>query len=52
MLGDAWNQYLQLPIEHPCERDEFCRAIHACQGIVLARPAIRGLAEKGQGYKK
>ncbi|CNE47899.1 phage-like protein [Yersinia bercovieri] len=52
MLGDAWNQYLQLPIEHPCERDEFYRAIHGCQRIILARPAIRGLAEKGQGYKK
>ncbi|WP_227726211.1 hypothetical protein [Yersinia proxima] len=52
MLGDAWNQYLQLSIEHPCDRDEFCRAIHNCQRIILARPAIRGLAEKGQGYKK
>ncbi|ELI8013272.1 hypothetical protein [Yersinia enterocolitica] len=52
MLGDAWNQYLQLSTEHLCERDEFCRAIHACQRIILARPAIRGLAEKGQGYKK
>ncbi|WP_145538273.1 hypothetical protein [Yersinia kristensenii] len=52
MLGDAWNQYLQLPVEHPSERDEFCRAIHDCQRIILARPAIRGLAEKGQGYKK
>ncbi|CQR09268.1 TPA: hypothetical protein ACTR19_001336 [Yersinia enterocolitica] len=52
MLGDAWNQYLKLPIEHPCERDEFCRAIHVCQSIVLARPAVRGLASKGQGYQK
>ncbi|OVZ75354.1 hypothetical protein [Yersinia kristensenii] len=52
MLGDAWNQYLQLPVGHPSERDEFCRAIHDCQRIILARPAIRGLAEKGQGYKK
>ncbi|HHM0700999.1 TPA: hypothetical protein ACREY0_001802 [Yersinia enterocolitica] len=47
MLGDAWNQYLKLPIEHPCERDEFCRAIHVCQSIVLSRPAVRGLASKG-----
>ncbi|EKN6414450.1 hypothetical protein DVQ15_08910 [Yersinia enterocolitica] len=52
MLGDAWNQYLLLPIEHPSERAEFCRAIHDCQRIILARPAIRGLAEKGSGYKK
>ncbi|HEN3291068.1 TPA: hypothetical protein U5D59_000437 [Yersinia enterocolitica] len=52
MLGDAWNQFLRLPPEHPMERDEFCLAIHACQRILLARPAIRGLANKGQGYKK
>ncbi|EPZ8126036.1 hypothetical protein ACXV6R_003933 [Yersinia enterocolitica] len=51
MLGDVWNQYLQLPTEHPNERDEFCRAIHAGQALILARAAIRGLADKGQGYK-
>lgn len=51
ILGDAWNQFLTLPVEHPAGRDEFCRAIHHCQNMVLARPAIRALAEKGQGYK-
>lgn len=51
LLGDAWNLYLTLPVEHPMGRDEFCRAIHHCQNMVLARPAIRALAEKGQGYK-
>ncbi|MEG1467446.1 MAG: hypothetical protein RR987_11710 [Hafnia sp.] len=51
LLGDAWNLYLGLPVEHPMGRDEFCRAIHHCQNMVLARPAIRALAEKGQGYK-
>lgn len=51
LLGDAWNLYLALPVEHPMGKDEFCRAIHHCQNMVLARPAIRALAEKGQGYK-
>lgn len=51
LLGDAWNLYLTLPVEHPMGRDEFCRAIHLCQNMVLARPAIRALSEKGQGYK-
>lgn len=51
LLGDVWNQFLALPLEHPAGRDEFCRAIHYCQSLVLARPAIRALAEKGQGYK-
>lgn len=52
LLGDAWNLYLTLPVEHPMGRDEFCRAIHHCQNMVLARPAIRVLARKGQGYKR
>lgn len=43
MLGDVWNAYLELPIEHPCEREEFCRAIHACQDMILSRPAIRAM---------
>ena len=51
MLGDVWNRYLTLPKEHPSENEEFCRAIHACQSIVLSRPAIRALADKGQGWK-
>ena len=37
MLGEAWNEYLKLPIEHPMEQKEFCSAIHTCQNIVLAR---------------
>ncbi len=40
MLGDVWNQYLQRPTEHPHERDEFCRAIHAGQALILARAAM------------
>ncbi|TBL68164.1 hypothetical protein [Hafnia alvei] len=51
ILGDAWNQFLALPVEHPAGRDEFCRAIHHCQSLVLARPAIRALADKEQGFK-
>ncbi|WP_421057629.1 hypothetical protein [Klebsiella variicola] len=43
LLGDAWDLYLSLPVEHPNERSEFCQAIHACQSIVLSRPAVRAL---------
>ncbi|MBW3503347.1 hypothetical protein CJF43_07220 [Pseudomonas fragi] len=43
MLGDAWNEYLKLPIEHPMEQKEFCSAIHACQNMVLARCGVRAL---------
>lgn len=51
LLGDAWNLYLTLPVEHPSGREEFCRAIHHCQNMVLSRPAIRALADKGQGFR-
>ncbi len=43
MLGDAWNEYLKLPIEHPMEQREFCSAIHACQNMVLARCCVRAI---------
>jgi hypothetical protein len=41
MLGRVWNEYLVLPVEHPMDRDEFCRAIHACQDMVLSRSGRR-----------
>lgn len=39
LLGQAWNELLMLPEIHPADRDEFLRAIHAAQNIILARPA-------------
>ena len=43
MLGEAWSEYLKLPIEHPMGQKEFCSAIHACQNMVLARCGARAL---------
>ncbi|WP_054892291.1 MULTISPECIES: hypothetical protein [unclassified Pseudomonas] len=43
MLGDAWNAYLELPVEHPMDRGEFCTSIHRCQDQVLARAGRRAL---------
>ncbi|MBJ2259094.1 hypothetical protein [Pseudomonas psychrophila] len=43
VLGEAWNEYLKLPVEHPMGQKEFCSAIHACQNIVLARCGVRAL---------
>lgn len=48
MLGDVFNAYMLLPVEHQMEQREFCQAIHACQNIVLSRPAVRYLKEKGE----
>ncbi|EOX2980405.1 hypothetical protein P3801_32130 [Pseudomonas aeruginosa] len=43
LLAQAWNAYLRLPVEHEAEAPEFCRAIHACQDMVLARCGRRAL---------
>ncbi|WPZ06578.1 hypothetical protein [Pelagerythrobacter marinus] len=42
-LGECWDMFLKLPIEHPDDRDEFRRGIHSLQNIVLARPALRSI---------
>lgn len=47
LLGDLWNEYLQLPVEHPMEREEFCKAVHVCQDIVLSRCGRRALQTAG-----
>lgn len=43
LLAQTWNAYLRLPVEHMAEAPEFCRAIHACQDMVLARCGRRAL---------
>lgn len=40
-LGEIWNLFLALPIEHPMARSEFCTGVHTLQNHVAARPAIR-----------
>ncbi|WP_374979021.1 hypothetical protein PSGK_18935 [Pseudomonas solani] len=44
LLGQAWSAYLQLPVEHAAEAPEFCRAVHACQDMVLARCGRRAMS--------
>jgi hypothetical protein len=41
LLGAAWNRFAGLPVQHPADKDEMARAIHAAQNIVMARPAQR-----------
>lgn len=40
-LAAAWNMFLSLPEAHASDRDEFMRAIHAAQNILLAREALK-----------
>lgn len=49
LLGQAWNKFLELPVLHTMDHQEFCHAIHAAQNIVLARAGLReeGIAIEG-----
>lgn len=39
-LGECFFDFTKLLVLHPADEDEFMRAIHAAQNIVLARPAF------------
>jgi hypothetical protein len=46
LLGAAWNEFVQLPLLHPQERDEMCGLIHRCQEKVMARPVLAELNKR------
>uniref|UniRef100_UPI0035C9A0CE hypothetical protein n=1 Tax=uncultured Sphingomonas sp. TaxID=158754 RepID=UPI0035C9A0CE len=41
LLGEAWNAFLAMPVEHSDHQDEFRHAIHAAQDLVLSRVGAR-----------
>lgn len=41
LLAQAWNTFIELPVLHHADREEFGRAIHAAQNIILAREGLR-----------
>ena len=41
LLAMAWNKFCKLPVLHHADSEEFVRAIHAAQNIVLARVGLR-----------
>ena len=44
-LAKAMNKFEELPVMHSDDFDEFFRAIHAAQNIVMAREAVRAYPE-------
>ncbi len=48
-LAEAWNKYTLLPNHPPKEIDDFRKAVHDAQRIVLARPGRRQI-EDTAGY--
>lgn len=45
-LAMAWNRFTALPVLHQWEGQEFMRAIHEAQKIVMARPVLREQHER------
>lgn len=45
LLANAWNAFLELPVEHGDDQTEFRHIIHAAQEKVLARPTRRSMAD-------
>lgn len=41
LLAEAWNKFVLLPFQQPGEQNEFMRALHEMQRLVLARPVVR-----------
>lgn len=47
-LGEIWNLFLKLPVEHPTANLEFCAGIHGLQHHIAARPALRILNKRDE----
>ena len=45
-LQQAWNAFIELPIDHPDEQAEFRHGIHALQNAIMARPTARLINEE------
>jgi hypothetical protein len=43
-ISEVWNAFLQLPMIHPDDQNEFRFHIHALQNMILAREGIRVLS--------
>ena len=41
LLGDAWDEYLKLPVDHPSHQADFVAAIHSAQRLIAIRVARR-----------
>lgn len=44
-LVDAWNEFINLEVQHPNERDYFADGIHMCQSVLMARILRRDYPE-------
>lgn len=50
LTEEIWNRFLELPINHPMERDEMAIKIHDIQRMIISRPGFRLNQEMFKGY--
>lgn len=41
LTAELWNRFLELPINHPMEKDEMAIKIHDIQRMIISRPGFR-----------
>lgn len=52
LTEEIWNRFLELPINHPMERDEMAIKIHDIQRMIISRPGFRMNKEIFKRYGK
>lgn len=52
LTEEIWNRFLELPINHPMEKDEMAIKIHDIQRMIISRPGFRMNQEMFKGYGK
>lgn len=51
-LVSAWNKFIKLEKQHPCDINEFGDAIHRLQGLLAMRPLRRQYPDYWKSYKE
>ena len=51
-LVSAWNKFIKLEKQHPCDINEFGDSIHKLQGILAMRPLRRQYPDYWKSYKE
>lgn len=50
LTEEIWNRFLELPINHPMEKDEMAIKIHDIQRMIISRPGFRMNQEMFRQY--
>lgn len=52
LTEEIWDRFLELPINHPMEKDEMAIKIHDIQRMIISRPGFRLNQEMFRQYGK